>query len=1517
MISFDQYQRYATIGNIIKQIDKFRREEKPLKILEVGANAQKNLEKFISNEIYYTDLEVPSEFENDEHFFVADATNLINIKDDEFDIVVAADVLEHIPPNLREKFICEINRVAKWGTVICFPYKAAYVSETEKRINQYYKSIWNEDYIWLKEHIENGLPDVKEIEKILEDNGLYMASRYHGDIYTWEKMFRAHFYSTGTENLVAYCDKIDEIYNNYIYPFDISEKAYRIFCVITKKQEYSGKYGEIVSRLFPVKQNSNEYSMLLDNAIKDLFFIEEAKKRVLQEKNEYCAARFFYDMGDGYSEEASTELVKVSLDDINYYDFNAQNMGGIKSLRFDPLEGYMCRISELSITDVHGQAVSYSSNGVQFKEEIFFTTSDPQIYIELGDIDSLVTISFRISIAQNRTEQIQISQNEQIINQYSKLEQENESLKQENKLIDQKCKGLEQQKEEIFNEYLKSLQVINAHKESIEGFKIEVNKLSNELACKDRQYTDVINSRTWRYTKAIRVVTGRMRNIKFMRYSFKFFQSIKNNGIKETLLKVKNRRKTRPVIKDKNSLYEIECIEDENILFSIVVPLYNTKINYLEELIESVIGQTYSNWELLLGDASDTNQKQIENICRAYMQKDDRIKYFVLERNDGISHNTNTIISRACGDYIVLCDHDDLLHVQALQANAWVIQNEQAEVIYSDEDHLSVQGKHIAPFYKPDWSPDLLRSQMYTCHLFVFQKALFEEAGGFRSEYDGSQDYDLMLRFSEITTKICHIPLILYSWRECETSTAANAAAKPYAHMAGKKALDDHLKRCIGKGAYAADTDYTFVFDARYPIPENEPMVSIIIPMKDQYILSKQCVESIIEKSTYSNYEILILNNRSEQKETFEWFKDVQKKYSNICVLDADFEFNWSKLNNFGIRHAKGEIYVFLNNDTVVISEDWLERLIENAVRPDVGVVGPLLLYDDDTIQHAGVVIGIGGWADHIFKGMSQVHQGSPYVSPMINRNVLAVTGACMAVSKDKIDKIGVFDEEFIICGSDIELCVRAYNYGYNNLYCANIKLYHLESKSRDSYIPEVDFKKSYECYGPFREYGDPYFNLNLDINSVTPTERKDIVDWLAIKNHLKNGRLTRKMYGNVYDEMIKIRNSMQVSIAEIQPINPREYDKASAAKRINLIVPSVDEKHVFGGIATALSFFEKLCDSINCERRIIVTDADVVKDTMVKNVFSYDIVSSEEDVNSDYQIIPFADRYEKTIPVKSGDIFLATGWWTAYNISSVIEWQKEKYHVDNNLLYLVQDYEPGFYPWSSKYLLADSTYRMKIPTVAIMNSKLLYDFFEKNGYNFKEKFYFEPALNSELKKYLKQGIEKNIMRNKRVMIYGRPGTERNAFPLIVTALKEWALIQEDIGEWEIISAGESFDPIDLGNGKYLKSLGKVSLEEYANLMLTTKAAISLMVSPHPSYPPLEMASFGVRVITNTYDNKDLKDFSENIVSISNCSAKSIAQELRKCCNGEDGKIDLETEYIKGDLDNSWKQIIVGLQKYV
>ncbi len=519
-------------------------------------------------------------------------------------------------------------------------------------------------------------------------------------------------------------------------------------------------------------------------------------------------------------------------------------------------------------------------------------------------------------------------------------------------------------------------------------------------------------------------------------------------------------------------------------LISIIMPVYNVDPKWLDLAIKSIEKQWYENWELCIVDDKSTNKDTVKYLKDL---ENEKIKIKFLTKNLNISNASNEAVMLATGEYIALLDNDDELTCDALYEVIKVINKQEVDFIYSDEDKLELDGNHVWPLFKPDFSYDLLLSLNYITHLAVIKKDLFDRIDGFSLGADGAQDHDLFLKIIEKTNKIIHIPKILYHWRMLETSTAKTSLAKPYAHNAAKTSVQNHLQRANVK-ALVDDSPYAFVLDIKYTLPEPAPLVSIIIPTKDGVDLLNTCIKSILEVSTYDNYEIVILNNNSVKKETFDWFTKIQELHCNIRVVEANYKFNWSKLNNHGIKESNGNVFIFLNNDIEIITGDWIERLAGRAIQPLVGTVGALLLFEDGTIQHAGVVVGMNGWADHVYREGGALHMHSPFISPMVARNVLASTGACLAISRKTIEEIGGFDECFLICGSDVEISIRAYEHGYRNIFDANTKLTHFESKTRDNFIPETDFDNSRKAYSKYWESGDPFYNKNLSNNSVIPS---------------------------------------------------------------------------------------------------------------------------------------------------------------------------------------------------------------------------------------------------------------------------------------------------------------------------------------------------------------------------------------------------------------------------------------------
>lgn len=543
-------------------------------------------------------------------------------------------------------------------------------------------------------------------------------------------------------------------------------------------------------------------------------------------------------------------------------------------------------------------------------------------------------------------------------------------------------------------------------------------------------------------------------------------------------------------IKKKERLTLSPVLKRQNIKLSIVVPCYNTPARYIQTLIKSVLKQTYGNWELHIVDGS--TKEEFSAIIKAACEQDKRIKYIRVEGNLGISGNTNVGIKDAAGQYVAFLDHDDILPLWSLNEVATAIgAHPKVDILYSDEDRLTDNGRtRMSPLFKPDWSLDFFLSANYITHFFVIKKQLLTKLGGLRAEYDGSQDYDLALRALDYDPVIVHVPKILYHMRMAGTSTAKSMSTKDYVDNSGSKALTDYFKRNKIAAKVITIPDRPSNYRIHYAIA-GKPLVSIIIPFKDKADLLRTSVGSILAKTAYKNYEIILVSNNSTEPETFAYLKTL-KKHKNIKQYIYDKPFNYSAVNNFGRSKAKGKVLVFLNNDTKVLNAEWLEELAATALRPKIGAVGALLFYPDKTIQHAGIILGMTGMAGHVFRGL-KLGTLTPLWLPDWPRNYLAVTGACLAVEAVKFDAVKGFNETFIVCGSDVTLCLDIHRKGYRNVYWPYARLIHYESKSVGSYknIPPSDYDNSVVTYGPYLKAGDPYFNENLDLMIEVPSMRR------------------------------------------------------------------------------------------------------------------------------------------------------------------------------------------------------------------------------------------------------------------------------------------------------------------------------------------------------------------------------------------------------------------------------------------
>ncbi len=611
----------------------------------------------------------------------------------------------------------------------------------------------------------------------------------------------------------------------------------------------------------------------------------------------------------------------------------------------------------------------------------------------------------------------------------------------------------------------------------------------------------------WKLSKPVRVFTHWVQRTK---ERLGYYGSIKGIARKVNAKMIETRARAQHGTKSFPDEAEAQRQRDTKfgrpIKFSILLPLYNTPEKFLHQAIESVLAQTYENWELCLADGSDAAHAKVGKICHEYMEKDaayckehsrketeGRIRYQKLSENKGIAGNTNACLAMATGDYIALFDHDDVLHPSVLYEYMKVICERNADYIYCDE--ATFKGKKtiddmITLHFKPDYAPDNLRANNYICHFSAFDRQLLTGMEMFRIEFNGSQDHDMILRLTSRAKNVVHVPKLLYYWRSHKDSVASDINAKSYTIEAGKGAVAAHLKEMGFKNFEITSTKaFATIFRIKYEI-RNNPCVSIVIPNKDHLEDLQRCITSVIEKSSYDNYEIIVVENNSTTEEIFQYYKKIQEN-PKIRVIAYKGGFNYSRVCNWGASYAKGEYILLLNNDTQVITLDWIEEMLMYAQRDDVGAVGAKLYYADKTIQHAGVVLGLGAHrtAGHSHYRVSQNNLG--YMGRLCYaQNVMAVTGACLMMKKSLYDKLGGLDESFEISLNDVDLCIRAWKAGYVNVFTPFAELYHFESVSRGTDDHGENAKRYDKESEAFRtkwkdllEQGDPYYNPNFSLD--------------------------------------------------------------------------------------------------------------------------------------------------------------------------------------------------------------------------------------------------------------------------------------------------------------------------------------------------------------------------------------------------------------------------------------------------
>ena len=659
--------------------------------------------------------------------------------------------------------------------------------------------------------------------------------------------------------------------------------------------------------------------------------------------------------------------------------------------------------------------------------------------------------------------------------------------------------GYEQECAYLHDQTLRAERVSTETVATIERLRSDLALSRNHEQQLETTLNNVTNSTFWKMTWPMRYIVSKSRQIWHTFPLFVFFKTLHQIGISGVMEQAKARREYGKLFPGKvmsadrfatpELLVKQAGNQPNGPKISIVVPLYNTPQNFLEELLDSVQNQTYRNWELCMVDAGQ--DENVARIVKARARTDSRIRYQKLAENEGIAGNTNHGFEMVQGDYIALLDHDDILHPCALWYVAQAVAEQGADFVYTDEVTFEGDIDHLTVYhFKPDYMLDNLRSNNYICHLSVFKTSLLAKVGGGeRAEYNGSQDYDLYLRLTEQAEKVVHIPHLLYYWRSSPTSVASNISAKLYCLEAAVKALYAHYER-VGVPVDAVTmipntpgfykTDYTITKPGR---------VSILIPTCDHIDDLETCIESIYDRTTYPDFEVILIENNSKDPETFRTYERMRKEHpDNLKVIIWEGKgFNYSALNNFGEKYATGEYILLLNNDTEVITPKWLEEMVMYAQQERVGCVGVKLLYPDDTIQHAGIGFGFLTLAGHMHKNFPAGHPG--YMGRLVYaQDVYAVTAACMMVRREVYEQVGGLDESFAVAFNDVDFCVRVREAGYTNVFTPFAQLYHYESKSRGldespekrkRFVSEVErFQKRWKAQ---LEAGDPCMNPNFD----------------------------------------------------------------------------------------------------------------------------------------------------------------------------------------------------------------------------------------------------------------------------------------------------------------------------------------------------------------------------------------------------------------------------------------------------
>ncbi len=983
--NFDQYGRYAVIRDIINTN---RTNGQRFRILDVGGRGN-ILKRFLPNDdVWYLDPYVET---TDTNYIAGDGCNM-PLEDKSFEWVVSADTLEHIPQENRVDFLREQTRVSSLGSIIIAPFFSPEVQQAEITVNETYKTFsGGRDHPWLVEHIQNGLPNPAQAELFLQKLGHPFQTLHNNRLSLWTLLMNVTLLAVEnnyTEAIQEELEQFNEFYNTTIYPHDADELSYRTIYYIRKDPAVQPYVQHNVPLSFA------EQEEIINRALRIVNEIDVVLKQLVQQ---YSAT----------VKEKDQQLTQ-------YHSSIKEFQQAAQSLQKDIVAAH----KQLAETQ---QEVVKRDHDVQSLQSdlkhVHHTLHQKELVIQ----EQGVTIHSKDETIHSKDETIH-SKDETITTQQQQIGQLDHTVKQRDVVIQQRTQQI------VFMESSKFWKLRNWYirlKSLRPHHIVEIGKKA--LGVWKREGTGAT-------LKALG---------QFFVHGREHFRTKHINQDEYGVWIEHNEQRDANAIQKRITQFTYTPT------ISVLVPVYNMDPQWLQACIDSVTQQSYPHWELCLYDDASTKKETIQTLKKIEHQGDARVRVKFGVKNKHISGASNEAVSMATGEFVALLDHDDELSIDALYEVVRVLQDRRdLDFIYSDEDKYDATGKRIKPFFKPGWSPDLFLSMMYTAHLGVYRRSMINNIGGFRLGYEGAQDYDLVLRLTEAIAvdHIAHIPKILYHWRQIAGSTSSGVDIKGYAQKNSIKALTNclqrrHINATIHEGSYPG----------RFRIKRKitgEPLVSIIIPFRDQAPVLKTCVRSILNKTAYKHFELLLVDNQSTEPEMKRYLNSISKD-PRVRVIAYGMPFNYSAINNYAVKKARGEYVLLLNNDTEVITEEWLSAMVEHIQRPEVGAVGAKLLYPNNTIQHAGVVLGLGGVAGHAFKYFPADDEGYFNLLKVI-RNVSGVTGACLLTKKALYERMGGLDEKNLsVAFNDVDFCLRIRKAGYWIVWTPYAQLYHYESLTR------------------------------------------------------------------------------------------------------------------------------------------------------------------------------------------------------------------------------------------------------------------------------------------------------------------------------------------------------------------------------------------------------------------------------------------------------------------------------------